>query len=59
VKFKDSKGKSTLKLCSYGQNLLPYVIDETKGTMDRTEINDAINSYIIELNERNAQNEVE
>lgn len=44
IKFKDSNKKSILKLCDYGHNLLPYVIDEKHG-MSCNEIENAIISY--------------
>lgn len=45
VKFRGSNRRSILKICDYGQNLLPYVIDESKGNMMFSEIEGAISDY--------------
>lgn len=51
VKFRGSNRRTVLKICDYGQNLLPFVIDDTKGRMLKEEIVNAINDYKEQLEE--------
>lgn len=52
IKFKDNKKKHILRLCDYGHNLLPYVIDD-KHEMKRSEIENAIIAYKDDIIARN------
>lgn len=56
IKFKDRKNKSILRLCDYGHNLLPYVIDGKHG-MSSSEIENAIISYKNDIIAKNSLEE--